>query len=256
MKFNPPNVQIRVPKTAEIVAERIRSAIIRGELNDGDLLPPEGQMVEDFEVSRPTVREAIRILETENLIIVERGARGGPRVRRPSYGLVARAAGILLQAEGATLGDLYEMRMVIEPSAAWLIADRNRAEGVPLLQAELQRSRDSSIEDGGFLGSVLAFRTLLVEQSGNPALLMTHHAIQGLVEKHQRIAKHRKAQAGNEHLTYKLRDVVLSAHGQLLDLIAAGKGPAAYAMWVSYLKETREMWLSGLPASQRVDLLE
>ena len=59
---------VRVPKTAELVASRIRKAIISGSLKTGDRLPPEAQLIADFEVSRPTVREAIRILESEGFL--------------------------------------------------------------------------------------------------------------------------------------------------------------------------------------------
>ena len=55
--------ELRVPKTAEIVADRIRKRIISGDLDEGSSLPPEGQLLEQFGVSRPTLREAFRILE-------------------------------------------------------------------------------------------------------------------------------------------------------------------------------------------------
>jgi len=55
----------------------IRRQITGGELKEGDNLPPEAQIIEEFAVSRPTLREAFRILESEKLISVSRGARGG-----------------------------------------------------------------------------------------------------------------------------------------------------------------------------------
>jgi len=58
-------VAIRIPKTAELVADEIRRMITRGELKEGDTLQPEAQIIANFSVSRPTVREAFRILESE-----------------------------------------------------------------------------------------------------------------------------------------------------------------------------------------------
>ena len=72
--------RIRVPKTSEIVANHIRGQIVRGELREGDSLPPEGQLMTSFGISRPTLREAFRILEAESLISVVRGSRSGARV--------------------------------------------------------------------------------------------------------------------------------------------------------------------------------
>src|ERR1700680_2909057 len=68
---------LRVPKTAELIAERLRGQIIRGELTEGDALPNETELVEKFGVSRPTLREALRVLESESLLDITRGMRGG-----------------------------------------------------------------------------------------------------------------------------------------------------------------------------------
>ena len=70
---------IRVPKTAELVADRLRRQIIRGELREGDSLPPEADLMAAYGISRPTLREAFRVLESEGLIDVHRGSRGGAR---------------------------------------------------------------------------------------------------------------------------------------------------------------------------------
>jgi len=63
---------LRVPKTAELVADSIRGQIVRGELNEGDTLPAEADLTLQFGISRPTLREALRILESEALITVSR----------------------------------------------------------------------------------------------------------------------------------------------------------------------------------------
>ena len=73
---------VRVPKTAELVASHLRRQIVRGELKEGDALPPESALMEQFGVSRPTLREAFRVLESEALISVRRGARAA-RVSTP-----------------------------------------------------------------------------------------------------------------------------------------------------------------------------
>src|SRR5690606_27941135 len=86
---------LRVPKAAELVAGRIRSQIVRGELREGDALPTEGELMKEFGVSRPTLREALRVLEAESLISVHRGSRGGARVRVPQSNVAADYAGLL-----------------------------------------------------------------------------------------------------------------------------------------------------------------
>ena len=73
---------VRAPKTAELIAGHIRRQIVRGELREGDTLPSELNLMEQFGVSRPTLREAFRILEAESLISVRRGLRQAAPARR------------------------------------------------------------------------------------------------------------------------------------------------------------------------------
>ena len=81
-----------MPKTAELVAAEIRNAILGGTLRPGDRLPPETSLMSRFGVSRPSLREALRLLEAEELLDIRRGARGGAVVRRPSARPALRAA--------------------------------------------------------------------------------------------------------------------------------------------------------------------
>src|SRR5215213_3912271 len=115
---------VRVPKTAELVASHLRRQIVRGELKEGDALPPESALMEHFGVSRPTLREAFRVLESEALISVRRGARGGARVHAPDGDVAARYAGLVLQFRGATLEDVYGARKAIELAALGALEHR------------------------------------------------------------------------------------------------------------------------------------
>src|SRR5882762_8205387 len=113
---------MRAPKTGELIATHLRRQIVRGELRPGETLPPEVQLMEQYGVSRPTLREAFRILETETLISVRRGSRGGAQVMTPDLSVAARYVGLLLQIQGTTIDDVYEARMVTEPACAGLLA--------------------------------------------------------------------------------------------------------------------------------------
>ena len=103
---------VHLPKMADIVAEDLRRQIIAGELREGDPLPPEDQLMGHAGVARTTVREALRILESEGLLIVRRGAGGGARIKTPSVANVARYIGLVLQSQGATLKDVYDARLL------------------------------------------------------------------------------------------------------------------------------------------------
>ena len=87
------NDVVRVPKAAEIVAARLRRQIITGELKFGEHLGPENELLTRYGLSRPTLREAFRILETESLITIVRGANGGVVVNRPRVELALGEVG-------------------------------------------------------------------------------------------------------------------------------------------------------------------
>src|ERR1700712_2146403 len=90
----------RVPKTAEVIASQLRRQIVDGRLDPGDVLPPENQLAERFGVSRPTLREALRILETQGLLLTQQGSRFGIRVQAPRTDAIAVTAGMVLEYHG------------------------------------------------------------------------------------------------------------------------------------------------------------
>jgi GntR family transcriptional repressor for pyruvate dehydrogenase complex len=111
---------IRVAKTGETIASYLRGRIVRGELAEGENLPSEAELMHQFDVSRPTLRGAFRILEAESLIVIKRGSRGA-RVVAPRVEVAARYVGLLMQTSGTTLADVYEARSLIEPAAVTLL---------------------------------------------------------------------------------------------------------------------------------------
>lgn len=251
----PREQDVRVPKTAELVARQIRNAIIRGQLKDGDTLPAEAHLIAEYEVSRPTIREAIRILESEGLISVSRGARGGARINAPDHAMVARAAGIALQANGATLGDLYEMRSIIEPPAARMAAERNGRKAAEILRAHLDKEQ-SLVDDRAAASQAIAnFHRIMIEQSGNVTLTMVAHALQGLVERHLALAQRREKSQDPEMLGRLLR-FGFRSHGKLIEFFEREDGEGAERHWLNHMRAAGSYWLSVVEPTIRVDLLE
>ena len=95
-----------------------------------DRLPTQDQLVREFGVSYPSVREAMRILETEGLVTVRRGSVGGAEVHRPDQSSAAYHLGLVLQGARVTLGDLAAGLLLLEPLCAAEVARRaDRADG-------------------------------------------------------------------------------------------------------------------------------
>lgn len=113
-----------VPKAGEVIAGRIRAQILSTDLQVGDRLPSEGELISTHGVSRATVREALRILESEQLIEVRRGRGGGILVRYPEATSIARSLSSILTLNQSPLRDIFDFRLVVEPSASRLAAER------------------------------------------------------------------------------------------------------------------------------------
>ncbi|WP_395666475.1 FadR/GntR family transcriptional regulator [Methylocella sp.] len=239
-----PVEQTRSTKAADLVANQIRAAIIRGELAAGDLLPAEPRLIEQFSVSRPTIREAIRILESEDLLVVLRGARGGARVLKPTAGSVSRAAGVALQAQGATLADIYEARLLIEPAAAARAARERPQKTAQALQAQVDAEYDIGDDFGALCVALAEFHRILLAHSGSQTLALLGVVLQSLVERHQALVEARFDEERADARA-RLAQIVVAAQQKLIDLIAAGEAEEAERHWRRHMEAARGFWLAG-----------
>src|SRR4051812_44978410 len=144
------NAPLRIPKMAELVSQRLRRQIVRADLSEGDALPSEAALMAQFGVSRPTLREAFRVLESEGLISVRRGAHGGARVQTPNGDIAARYAGLVLEFRGTTLEDVYDARNILEPPCAAMLANKRTQADLKRLRAVHDAAREH-LDDGNML---------------------------------------------------------------------------------------------------------
>ena len=119
--------KIEVPRAADVLADRLRQGILSGQLRPGELLPPERSLVEQTGLGRASVREALRMLEVEDLIEARLGRYGGWLIRRPDEESVARSIDVFIRGRKLNFESLLETREAIEPTCAALAA-RNRNE--------------------------------------------------------------------------------------------------------------------------------
>ncbi|MCK9542500.1 MAG: GntR family transcriptional regulator [Novosphingobium sp.] len=246
---------VRIPKIAEVIAGHIRRSILRGDIQPGNFLPPEAQLIADFEVSRPTVREAFRILEAEDLIRISRGARKGAQVLRPSSDMIARGMGIALQTRGASIADVYNARAAIEPIAARFAAEHNPAEASRRLfqQVELERRFIAARDVENLWSATSQYHRLLMEGSGNITLSLLGLALDNLVNRHLQLLYRESADHRNEW--WSRMDVGIRSRQKLARLIEAGDGPGASAHWARHMESTSRFWLARIADTTLVDIL-
>ncbi|MET0143193.1 MAG: FCD domain-containing protein [Ilumatobacteraceae bacterium] len=244
---------VRVPKTAELVAEHIRRLIVRGEISEGESLPTETELRAQFGVSRPILREAYRVLEAESLITVRRGARGGAVVRLPGPEVAGTYVGLLLQSNDVTLDDVFRARMVIGPAAVRMAAERRDPEAIAELRAALEAER-AAVGEPQVYGVVGGdFHHALVRASGNKTLLVLADMLVSIV----RITT-------THFYNYKMTDATrrdfsrhsLDAHTVLVDMVEAGRAADAETFWRSHLESLRTRFLGAYGETTVVDLFQ
>jgi DNA-binding FadR family transcriptional regulator len=162
--------RLRIPKASEILAQRLRTGMLVGELPQGAALPSEKQLMLQLGVSRATVREGLRLLEAEGLVTTRPGRGGGATVRRPGTAAHTRSLALLLQFDGTTLGELLEARRAIEPFCGRLAAERARAEELAELRTTLDELSRLVDDRTAYLATQARFHVLIACAAHNPVL--------------------------------------------------------------------------------------
>lgn len=164
-------------KTADLsaqIAKAIRDAIIAGELIVDERLPSEAELSEQFDVSRPTVREALKRLAAQSLIRTQRGATGGAFVNRltfeDAYGQQITTSTLLLSMNAVNFATACEARYAMERACAPLSAARRKPDHLATMRAEIHRQGQPGLSDEAFCASDVTFHRALVDAAGNPVL--------------------------------------------------------------------------------------
>src|SRR5215211_7522597 len=246
-KDNMEVTSLREPKMADRVATVLRRMFIRGEIAEGTMLPPESELMERFGVSRPTLREAFRVLESESLIEVQRGVRGGARVTRPRRQTLARYAGLILEYEGVTLKDVYDARATLEtPMVMQLAKERD-----PKVIAELEEivAQESSAEGAEAVDVRTGFHAAIARLSGNKTLQIISETLYHIIEKANRSLQPTKGDRAEGAVRRSAK-----THRIVLDMIKAGEAEKAGELWRKHLQKAEEFVLAGSELSTVVDL--
>lgn len=218
-----PRGQLRQPRLAELVADSLRTRITSGQLREGDLLPKQGELLDEFQVSKPSLREALRILETEGLITVLRGNIGGAIVHEPGHRDAGYMIGIVLKARGVPIADVGVALKQLEPVGASLCAERadRMTEVLPRLREIHVRVIDSLDDELAFSQLSRQFHELLVASCGNETMILLVGALESLWSAREQDWAWR-ASAARSFPAREMRLEGVRAHQRLIELIEKG----------------------------------
>ncbi len=236
--------KIRVPKVAELVADTIRNRILNGELKEGDSLPPEAQLLEAFGISRPTLREAFRVLETEKLLSVSRGSRTGATVHEPKIDGVARYASYVLRANNTTIEDVYGARLAIEPFIVRRLAEKSPKATIERLRQEANRldALNAAEKHEEVTIGLTEFHRVLVEVGGNKALHFLVELLNDIMKTHQ--LRHLSLRPFTSGEQRKRSQKGIKSFFRLIEYIEKGDVDGAESHWRLHLEKTNKIWVT------------
>ena len=155
------------------VAEAIKDWVVEQGLRAGDRLPGEAELIERFGMAKGTIREAMRILEAQGLIKTRTGPGGGSFVHAVSRARAKALLGNYFYFQDLTIGDIYQLRVALEPELAASMAGKLPEEVLARLEANVAEyaapSRSIEEEREQHVNS-LRFHAILAEHADNPLL--------------------------------------------------------------------------------------
>ncbi len=158
------------PPAYQLLADELRADITSGRLQPGERLPPEPELCVKTGVSRSTVREALRLLTSQHLIVTTRGVTGGSFVAHPDAEQLADGLStgftLLTQSAGVGLADLLELRRALEVPAAGLAALRHDEDSLTEIRGALF---DPTVDDfDTMMAAHAAFHLAVAKATANP----------------------------------------------------------------------------------------
>jgi len=202
------------------IAAAIREAIMSGQLIIDARLPSESELADQFGVSRPTIREALKRLAAQNLIRTQRGATGGAFVNRirfeDAYEQQITTSILLLSMNEVDFETACEARYTLERACAPLAALRRSADHLKTMRTEIAHQGQTGLTDEAFCASDVAFHRALVDAAENPVL---SYQLAGAIEAMQPLMN-------MITFTERSREAIIALHTQIADALEMGDGTA------------------------------
>lgn len=223
----------RVPKVSEMLADRLRGMILGQGMSPGDRLSSENELITRYGAARNTVREALRLLESEGLIEIRRGRQGGILVRQPDLDQIQHSIAVLLAMKAVPLRDLLDFRILIEPAAAAAAARTASDDQCAWLQQVIQD------EEQGDRQASAGFHAAVATCSNNAFLTMVISSLTHELTLH----------STSENLTKKDLSATIRAHRAVANAIADHDPARAEKAMLRHIEQFRDL----LGAQGRLD---
>ena len=220
---------VKNQRISDEILRQIRDAVLSGKFQVGDRLPNERALAEQFAASRTSVREALRGLEQTGVILIKKGIHGGVFVADPDHSLVSRPFQTLLRLRKITMDNIVEARLIFEPEAARLAAQRAEREDLEEMNEVIEKM-SAAVESGELPTSFdLKFHKLIARAARNPILEMLSDSM---------------LEVASQVITglHPSRDVlrhVVRRHREVFEAVRRGDSPLAFTVMSKHIVDVR-----------------
>lgn len=211
--------QIKVLKSSDVLAEKLRQEILSDAYQPGVALPTERELVSATGLSRGSVREALRILEAQGLVHTRAGRYGGTTVSQPTTVHLASHINLYAKGRSLPLTALVEVRLALEPMVAALAAERRTEADLQNLRAIAERLERAAEHDvSAFLEENVVWHDAIAAASHNDLLHAFATSVSGLMFEASQL---------KEFAAADVRKRVCLAHAKIFEAIEAGDAELA-----------------------------
>lgn len=211
---------------AEYVAQRLLDRIVTSDFEPGTSLGTEAELLEQFDVSRPTLRESLRILEAQGVLQLRPGPKGGIVVSKPGLDILAHGLSVYLRLHDVPFVAVLKAREAIEPALAAEAVENATDEDLAEMQASIDRMKETT-DQAAFIEENRIFHSVIARASGNQVMEIFWTTISIL------------AAGENDGIRYtsKNQKHVIAAHQKIHDAIKARDAVVASEEMRSHLME-------------------
>jgi len=223
----------RTVKAAERVAQNIVHDIVAKGLASGGHMPLEAAMATRYGVSRTTLREALRLLETQGLIVLKPGPGGGPLVGTIDPAFLSRTLTLYFHLGATTYDQLMRTQVTLEAACAELAAAH------PDRRDLLEFTAPCDCADTpGYREATVGFHAGVYRLADNPALSLLTQAVTHTVSQHVLLVMD----------PYELRPALIAQHAELAEAIAGGDGQRARQLMADHFRFQHDHFRELTPA--------
>lgn len=225
-------------KLANNVAQSMLRDIRRRGLSAGDQLPKEADMLGEYGVGRGTLREALRVLETCGLIVVKPGPRGGPVVQSVHPEDFGRVASLFFQFAEVTYREVVEARLILEPTAVRLAAQRQKQSAAARELVRLAEDGPSAPDEESYLHVTADFHASVIALGGNSLVTLVCQSLGEIYrDRMQGVLFPKNRQSG-----------VHAVHADIARAVLAGDDRRAETLMAEHMEEYKRYVVKKHPA--------